>query len=155
MFCPLGPLGWRSCLPETLEWGFYLCWVEFGPPKFWVALHPQVCWTQLLLWLPSVGSLYGNCTAVTLLLVWGNGGSIILVVLLGITLVGALCGGPTPIVVLRLDPEALGGTLRNLGGGSHVPTALLGTAYASPGPARAQPGVAEEWNVGSWGKQSL
>lgn len=107
-----------------------------------------------MLWLPSVGSPVGDCTAVTLLLVWGNGGSITLMVLLGIALARALCGGPTPIVVLCLDPRALGSILRNLGGGSHAPSALLGTAYASPGPARAQPGLAEEWGVGVEGSRA-
>lgn len=46
-------------------------------------------------------------------------------VLLGTALVGILCGGPTPIVALCLDLEALGGIFRNLRGGSYAPTALL------------------------------
>lgn len=107
-----------------------------------------------MLWLPSVDSPNGNWTVVTLLSVWGNEGSIIFVVLQGIALVGALCGGPTPIGVLCLDSEALRSILRNLGADSHDPTALLGTAYASPRPARAQPGVAKEWNVAVGGSRT-
>ena len=81
------------------------------------------------------------------LLVWGHGHGFTPKVPLGVALVGTLNGGLTPIVVLCLDPEDLGGIPRNLGGGSHDPTALLGAAHASPEPVRAQPRVAEEWDV--------